>query len=330
MESSSPSGKVSRMQEEKRKVVGIGVPIVEVVKGVMVNPLMMLAAEVILSHRLVVITPINQLPHDRAREMCMVEAKRKGCDYLLFVDSDNPPMIGAFSKLYETLKKEKCVCVAAWYWMRGPPYLPVWTKVRKLPEGFPGQKVLGDKIFVGPDAGPQEVDMCGMGFTLIDLHWVWENMEAPYFRFGTAPENNQLWEDIEFCIRVREAGGRVMGDPRVRLDHLHEPLGINDETVGALREAFVKEVAERSKELKEVDQEQVESESKRLNKELEKVGRSDEQLTTIFDKEVGRQSKMKGLENGDNSGISVGADYRNEALEGNQRGDAQIAEIYGC
>lgn len=219
-------------------------PVIEVVKGVMLNPLMMLAGEVILKHRLVVLTPINQFPHDRAREMIMTEAKRMKCDKLLFVDSDNPPVMGAFTKLHETMLKTKAAIVAGWYWMRGPPYLPVWTKAQQVPDGNGKMHALATKIFSKKgDVDPVPIDMSGMGFTLIDLHWVWDHLEEPYFKFDRDVNGDMIWEDISFCLDVREHGGLVLGDPRVRIDHLEYSDVINDRTVDYKRERYVEAFA---------------------------------------------------------------------------------------
>lgn len=235
--------------------VAIGVPVLKGLLGVMVQPLMGCAIEVGRQHPTVLLVPVDQAPHDRAREMVMTKAKDHHCDLLLWVDSDNPPPPGGFDKLYDTMKSHNAVMVAGYYFMRGPPFLPHWTKIVNDPNGDGSDTDMCTKVFAEPTDPPIALDTCGCGFVLLDLRWVWEHLSPPYYGFGKTPDGQHIWEDVEFCLKVREAGGIIIGDPSVRVSHLSDPIEICDETVMYLRGKYVQaKVAEDSHRQKETEQ----------------------------------------------------------------------------
>jgi hypothetical protein len=76
-----------------------------------------------------------------------------------------------------------------------------------------------------------QVDWIGMGFTLIARH-VLEQMEYPWFcpqvvrwRNGANVYADSTSDDIAFCMRAREAGFKVMLDPKCRVTHLFQEGG---------------------------------------------------------------------------------------------------------
>ena len=68
-----------------------------------------------------------------------------------------------------------------------------------------------------------KVEANGMGWMLVK-YGVFEKMKYPYFypRKQEWPQYNWeefVWDDVEFCLRAREAGFDVWVDPNLRIGH---------------------------------------------------------------------------------------------------------------
>ena len=188
-----------------------------------------LAVEIGRMGEIVLIHPLDQIPHSKARNYIMEHALREECDLLMFVDADNIIPTGAFETLLETLEKTGAVMVSGYYLQRGFPFGPVWFK------WFEDRQCAGQ---VQPREGitsPQRIDICGLGCALVRLGWVRENIEKPWFRIMEREDGKMVWEDTYFCLKIRERGGLVVGDPRVVSDHLFKREVINAQTVERLR-----------------------------------------------------------------------------------------------
>lgn len=81
--------------------------------------------------------------------------------------------------------------------------------------------VLGDNGHpkqIGLPGGPTEVLFTGAGFTLIQRE-VFEKIAHEWYSF-TEEDGWKHGEDWSFCVRVRQAGYKIMLDPEIRVGHL--------------------------------------------------------------------------------------------------------------
>jgi hypothetical protein len=182
------------------------------------------------STEIVIPTVVDIFPHDKAREAIINEALGTECDYLLFLDSDMEAPTNTFHKLLSTMSETGAAMVAGHAYRRGYPYTSTWTKV------LDGQVFQVDSDKNGRSS---EIDSCGLAINLIDLRFVRTHLKPPYFFQGQmlASDGSHcfIWEDAFFCKRVRETGGKIWAEPKVRAGHLGNPVMINDENVVQLR-----------------------------------------------------------------------------------------------
>src|SRR6185436_8591725 len=115
-------------------------------------------------HEVLISCPPNILPHDRARMAVWDEAMGVHSDLIFFVDSDTLIPAGAFEELLKIHLQSKAPLVTGHYIRRGWPFTSTWSKV------YNGQ-------FQQVDAkeGIHEIDTCGLGCALVDVHWVNKN-----------------------------------------------------------------------------------------------------------------------------------------------------------
>jgi len=146
---------------------------------------------------------LNKTPYSNARNHILREAKKQECDYVYFVDADQGIPSGAFSLLLEAIQKTGAQVVSAYYNRRYYPFDTVWRAAAGHCES---------------NNGTVEILGCGMGCTLIDLPWILQRMDDPWFL--EPPEGGT--EDYPFCEKVRELGGRVLGHTGIICDH--EPV----------------------------------------------------------------------------------------------------------
>lgn len=150
------------------------------------------------------------------RNYAVIQAKKNGSDYLLFVDDDMtfPP---------ETAEKLLALgrhVVGVKSYSRLIPTTPTVGLMDesgnyKSPDKYPSWEL---KI-------PEESFQCyfvGAGIMLIDMT-VFERLTEPYFAFSTY-ESGQVknGEDGYFCDQVRNKGMEVWCDPTISVGHLGE------------------------------------------------------------------------------------------------------------
>lgn len=143
--------------------------------------------------------------HDihKARNALVKQFLATRCDALLAVDTDiiytpedclklilwdEPMVAGAYLSEFDLL--DTCV--------RGKDGLPIQI-------GLPG--------------GPTEVLFTGAGFTLVKRE-VFEKIASGWYDLGAEEDGFKHGEDWSFCVRVRQAGYKIILDPSVRLGHL--------------------------------------------------------------------------------------------------------------
>jgi len=211
--------------------LALGIPCIENVPGQAFGYHLLVAGEMARFGTLHVLAPYNLIPHDTARIAIVDQAMEHGCDYLMFVDDDMITPVGSFTKLYEIMKERKPVVVSGYYVRRGYPPTCVWS--RKVGDGF---------VQVDARSGVHEIHVSGLGCALIDLKWVSENLEKPYFRMTPSDTGTQVTDDTTFFEQVMEKGGLVLGCADVRSGHLGERIVFGVETQDTLGKRFVKEM----------------------------------------------------------------------------------------
>jgi len=163
-----------------------------------------------------IISTIPSVMVHTSRNMLVKRFLESNCDKLLFLDVDEVFENDLALRLYADDKD----IVGAMICSRVPEYKPCITKKvgNKLTSVFPYER----KIF--------EVDTIGMGATMIKRK-VFEKMKPPYFYFSNmregidTPENN-VGEDINFCLDAGKAGFKIYCD--ASLNPLH--IGNKEET----------------------------------------------------------------------------------------------------
>ena len=206
--------------------VCLGIPVVESVPGEVYGSHLNLAISLGRIADVVIPSVVGVVPYDRARETVLKVALDESCDYLFFVDADMGVPMKSFEYLLDDLNGSPSAVLASGHaYRRGYPFTPTWFKLR---EG----KSYG--VTAPPATGIYEIDYTGLFCCVIDLKWVRENLEPPFFKI-TETES----EDVFFCKKIREKGGVVLGDSRLRIDHLANRIVVNDETADYLRGMFL-------------------------------------------------------------------------------------------
>jgi hypothetical protein len=191
------------------------------------GPRLSLAVEAARFGEVAVCTVQDYLPHFRARNQLIEQALVSECDVMFWIDADSilPPL--AFARLFQTLQKTKAQAVAGFCYRRGYPFTSSWTKA-----------VAGKTFYLdaSPTGEPCVIDSCGFPCTILDLKWVKENLKPPFFAQRLGSDGKIIeWEDGFFFRKLKEAGGKLLGDPTVRCGHAYLRTIIMDKNVDYLR-----------------------------------------------------------------------------------------------
>ncbi len=172
-----------------------------------------------------IIDCIDLVPYDKARNFLLGRAIEENCDLFWAVDSDCVVPEGAFEKLYTTLRERKAQAVLAHNYMRGYPYVCSWFKIHS-----------GKVVRVDAGSGVHQITNGGLHCCLIDLKWVQEHLEKPFFKYNpNGLESERIMEDAYFFKLIREAGGLVLGNANVRSGHTYTRVVVCDKTAKLLR-----------------------------------------------------------------------------------------------
>lgn len=211
----------------------LGIPIIQSIPGECVHSIIGLAVEIGRCGEMVVSTSLNNFPHDRARNKIIEDAIKTETKYLFFADSDHVFPSRTFERMLYVMQEKECVMVTGYTLMRGYPYTNTWYKTDKNGT-LCNVTASGNNVY--------EIDACGLGCALIDIPWIVENLEEPYFktveeRKGTDDEEGKppVGEDFHFCKRIREKDGIIYGHAHVRCGHVFNRMIINDDTSDSLR-----------------------------------------------------------------------------------------------
>jgi len=149
------------------------------------------------------------IPIDLSRNKIVESAKREGCDYLFFIDSDVLIEDGQLERL---LYHNKDV-VTGVYYQRIPPYNP-------LP-----RKKVSKNLYVPIEPDGQDIidiDGVGLGCILIKMD-IFDKIRYPWFEFKYHRDHgkwSQLSEDLNFCQKLQDIGVRICCDQTVQCRHL--------------------------------------------------------------------------------------------------------------
>lgn len=163
-------------------------------------------------------TSIRRLIH-RSRAELAEAFLETDCNYLMWIDDDNPPKPDDLNKLIEL----DLPIVSGLYFRRNPPYEPIIMVER---ENGIGTERRPDLYRNGAKT-PFKVHSTGMGFMLMKREVV-ENVKA--LGVSLFEIRGHIGEDIWFCLQARQAGYDVMVAPEVEIAHLGDRLVITGET----------------------------------------------------------------------------------------------------
>ena len=202
--------------------VALGIPVIDGVPGETFSSHLATAVEIGRAGEIVFITPTDVFPVERARDFIWDTATKMKCDYLMSVDFDVVLPKGAFSSLLETMIRTKSQIVTGKYYLRGYPYANIWAIEHEHKRYF-------------TDSDQEcKLDGCGMGCALLDVAWINAHLKPPFWR--TKYEKGEFeTEDFFFCSKIREAGGVIIGEPKVACGHLSPGIVVTSANAQALR-----------------------------------------------------------------------------------------------
>ena len=144
----------------------------------------------------------------------------KDYDYIMWVDSD---MVFEPEDLFKLLEHDKDIVSGVYKMSDNVNYATVETMDEEFFEQWLHYPFLNQKTI---DRKKGKIFTCaytGMGWMLCK-YGVFEKMTYPYFypRKQAWPQYNWeefVWDDVEFCLRAKEAGFDVWVDPNLRIGH---------------------------------------------------------------------------------------------------------------
>lgn len=156
-----------------------------------------------------------------AREMMAKEAINQGMDYILMIDDDQIVPKTMFDRLYNTLKKENADMASPIVTQRFPPFYPVMYHHNYYKEGVTNH--LRNEIMVGYEPNSTvKVDGVGFGVVLISVAFL--KKFEPLMPDGMFFSNNNVGEDIYFCIKARQKlDAKIVVDTSIKVGHLRHP-----------------------------------------------------------------------------------------------------------
>jgi GT2 family glycosyltransferase len=141
-------------------------------------------------------------------------AKERGATHLMFIDNDMKFKPSAIQRLIDADKD----IIGVNYNARGVPGKPSISTVKLLDaqgnlpnDGSTREFEVGPALF--------KVGALGTGFMLIKMS-VFEKLIRPYFVAFEEEGGEHHTEDVEFCIRAREAGYDVYCNPTIKILHI--------------------------------------------------------------------------------------------------------------
>ena len=135
-------------------------------------------------------------PIEHNRNTIVQDFLERDYDYLMMVDSDNPPPPNALNVL---LSKKDIIGLPTPQWTEGDI---MWVVFQKDPDGY--RQVKDRKV----NEGFQEVDAVGTGCIFVSRE-VLEKVKAPFERKWDENGVSTLGLDLYFCEKAKQAGFKV-------------------------------------------------------------------------------------------------------------------------
>ena len=168
----------------------------------------------------------EQAPHSVARNRITNRFLKTDADYILWIDSDT---IWEEDDIQKLMDMDADMATGIQF-ACSEHHLPLIRKLDfKLGVYRPYHKL-------PVDGKPFEIDGCGFGFILIKRK-VMEALKEPWFEFKSG-----FSEDLNFCLRTRRKGFKIVANPEVLVGHIGEKLyGLKDflDIPESMRAAYV-------------------------------------------------------------------------------------------
>lgn len=128
-------------------------------------------------------------------------------DWLLMIDNDMRPDMNLYSTI-QGVPEDADVVAPAFY---------MWDNGKKTCTLCWGKDDMADRGEFGP--GFHELTKCGTGAVFVRPRII-KKLEPPYFTYVYGENGNmEGTEDIQFCLKVNQAGGKIYGNASVRVGH---------------------------------------------------------------------------------------------------------------
>lgn len=154
--------------------------------------------------RMLTMFPMDR-PTTSARSDAVELARQLDAEALLFIDSD----MEFEEDAWDRLQKVEGDIVCGLFWTKRIPSHPTIGRTEKLEDGTHSIRA------IVPDGKVQDVDVCGMAFTLIRK----PVLQHERFKYPAFKHLGALSEDYAFCLHARDAGFKVRCDTGLRIAH---------------------------------------------------------------------------------------------------------------
>lgn len=163
----------------------------------------------------------------QARNKLVWEAVNRGATHLMFIDAD---MTFPHDAVDQLISRDKDI-IGGLYYTR---YLPTKPVIKRR-----DRKRLIDIPQPPHITQPFQVDVIGTGFLLIKMD-VFKRLEPPFF-YHTTPSsfglmehpfpNNEVGEDVAFCLNAKKAGYEIWCDPTIEIGHVGNKIYSSKDTL---------------------------------------------------------------------------------------------------
>ena len=153
----------------------------------------------------------------KARNQIAKNAMAGNYDYVLMVDSDIQLPSDALVKLLECDSD----IALGWYYLKRTK--TDQTVIFTFGKDFNDNNNIKESVMIHEVPRPIDVKGGGLGIALIKTD-IFHNLEYPYFKFVTYPNDTVLSEDLYFCNQATARGFNIKCNPRVKGNHIFEIL----------------------------------------------------------------------------------------------------------
>lgn len=160
--------------------------------------------------------PMNNYPHDSARNFCVEHFLKTDMTHLLFIDSDVVPPDDAIEQL---IAADQPFITGLYPSMRQTPQGEIAKVFNAFVYADDGNGNYGLVPIVGAEGGIAPIDRAGAGCLLITREVI-EKVGQPWFKFQYR-ENGIMYfgEDIDFCKKAQDAGYQLYAHAGVKCHH---------------------------------------------------------------------------------------------------------------